>query len=84
MSDKTEEKNEPIEIRLDQDVYDSLIGIFVQKKLSKESLEVFNDYLATGDSVSESLSHAVINEMANIALEDKLERIQFEEAITKK
>jgi len=74
-------EDEPIEIRLDQDVYDSLLGIFVQSKLSKESLEVFNDYLATGVCAGDALHRAVINEMANIALADKLERMRFATAI---
>ncbi len=68
-------------LRLDRDIYDSLIGIFVRTNLMPESISVFNDYVENGTSVSEALPQAVINEMANIALEEITSRAEFADAL---
>ena len=67
------ELDEKIEINLDQPVYDSLLRIYVEANLSEVSNQVFKDYLEDGYSAVDALSSAVINEMANIALKEKLD-----------
>ena len=67
------ELDEKIEINLDQDVYDSLLRIYVEANLSEVSNQVFKDYLEDGYNAVDALSSAVINEMANIALKEKLD-----------
>ena len=67
------ELDEKIEINLDQDVYDSLLRIYVEANLSEVSNQVFKDYIEDGYSAVDALSSAVINEMANIALKEKLD-----------
>ena len=67
------ELDEKIEINLDQDVYDSLLRIYVEANLSEVSNQVFKDYIEDGYNAVDALSSAVINEMANIALKEKLD-----------
>ena len=67
------ELDEKIEINLDQDVYDSLLRIYVEANLSEVSIQVFKDYIEDGYNAVDALSSAVINEMANIALKEKLD-----------
>lgn len=73
------ELDEKIEINLDQDVHDSLLRIYVEANLSEVSNQVFKDYLEDGYSAVDALSSAVINEMANIALKEKLDSDELAE-----
>ena len=73
------ELDEKIEINLDQDVYDSLLRIYVEANLSEVSNQVFKDYLEDGYSAVDALSSAIINEMANIALKEKLDSDELAE-----
>ena len=73
------ELDEKIEINLDQDVYDSLLRIYVEANLSEVSIQVFKDYIEDGYNAVDALSSAVINEMANIALKEKLDSDELAE-----
>ena len=75
------ELDEKIEINLDQDVYDSLLRIYVEANLSEVSNQVFKDYIEDGYSAVDALSSAVINEMANIALKEKLDSGELDELL---
>ncbi len=68
---------ELIPIELDIKTYNSLLGMFVEQTLSKESRTVYKDYLAEGVGEKQALSHAVINEMVVRSLIDKIEREKF-------
>jgi len=76
------ELNEPIEIRLDNDVFDSLVGIYVRDNLMPESLKVFEEYVEGGRSVNDAAAAAIVNEMANIALKEEMERNKNDETDT--
>ncbi len=56
------------QIRLDQDVYDDLIKIYIRKNMLPESNQVFDDYLSSGSTLEDAATKAIVNEMANIAL----------------
>jgi len=78
-TEDTAATDEPIEIRLDQDVFDSLIGIYIRENLMPESLQVFEEYVDNGATVNDSAAAAIVNEMANIALKAELERNKNDE-----
>ena len=78
----TEDLNEPIEINLDQDIYDSLLEIYVRENLMPESYKVYEDYIASGADVKEAVCSAIVNDMANYALKDELERHKNDEIDT--
>jgi hypothetical protein len=67
------EKHEAIDLTIDDDTCEALIEMFVETKLSEQSVYVFNDYIMGGTSVSDALVHTIINEMANIALTELVE-----------
>lgn len=82
-TDIAAELNDPIEIRLDQDVFDSLVEIYIRDNLMPESLQVFQEYVDGGATVNDSAAAAIVNEMANIALKAELERNENDEDSTR-
>ncbi len=58
----------PEQIRLDQDVYEDLIELYVRKNMLPESYKVFNEYISSGSTLEDAATKAMVNEMANEAL----------------
>ncbi len=69
------------QIRLDQDVYEDLIELFVRKNMLPESYQVFNDYLASGSTLEDAATKAMLNDMANEALTTVIKEVNHGEAL---
>jgi len=76
-----ETADEVISLRMDDDTIDSLLTIYVEETLSKESCAAYRDSLDAGASAMEAVSHAIVNEMVVRALIDKIEREKFADAL---